>query len=209
MTGKKRLIVILCAALAGLLLAGLFATAEKYAQHSGAKGELQPVTDDAFGGKFTLTDQDGRIVTDKDFAGSYRLIYFGFTFCPAICPTELSKMTSALNLLGDRAASVKPIFITVDPERDTPAKLKPYVAMFHPSLTGLTGTPEQIKSVLKEFKIYAAKRQDETMSEYTMDHTSWILFLAPDGRLLRIFKSEESAQEMADGIGQWLANDKS
>lgn len=169
---------------------------------------LIAVTPEAFGGPFTLTDHNGKTVTEKDFTGKYRLIYFGFTFCPAICPTELSKITAALKTMGPDADKILPIFVTVDPARDTPDKMKSYVSLFHPKLVGLTGTPGQIKAMLKEYKIYAARRQDPQMSEYTMDHSSFIYFMAPDDRLLRIFKVDDSADDIARSAQQWMAQEK-
>lgn len=197
---KQRILIIGLAA-TGILLAGLlFSIGAR--QNRG--DELIAVTSDSFGGPFTLVDQNGKTVTDKDYAGRYRLIYFGFTYCPAICPTELQKITAALTLLGDKGKKIQPLFITVDPERDTPEKMKGYVTLFHPSLIGLSGTRAQIDQVLKSYKIYAAKAQDPGMTEYTMDHSSLIYFMAPDGRLLRIFKIDDTAQAMADTIAQWL-----
>lgn len=202
---KKRLLIIALAVVAGFSLAALAVWIQKSAPVTATTNSgLIAVTDDAFGGPFTLTDHNGKSVTEKDFTGKYRLIYFGFTYCPAICPTELSKITTALNQLGDKGKDVLPMFITIDPERDTPEKMKNYVSLFHPSLVGLSGTPEQIKHVLKGYKIYAAKRQDEGMTEYTMDHSSYIYLIAPDDRLLHIFKMEDSAQKLAEITGQWL-----
>ena len=167
---------------------------------------LIAVTDDAFGGPFSLTNHLGQKTTEKNFENSYRLMYFGFTFCPAICPTELSKITAALNSMDkELAAQVTPIFVTVDPERDTVEKLKPYVEMFHPSLVGLTGTPDEIKDMLKTFKVYAAKVDDPALSEYTVDHSSFIYFIAPDGRLLHIFKMEDKADIMASVMTSWIS----
>ncbi len=167
---------------------------------------LIAVTDDAFGGPFSLTNHLGQKITEKDFDKTYRLMYFGFTFCPAICPTELSKITAALNSMDkELAAQVTPIFVTVDPERDTVEKLKPYVEMFHPSLVGLTGTPDEIKDMLKTFKVYAAKVDDPALSEYTMDHSSFIYFIAPDGRLFHIFKMEDKADIMASVMTSWIS----
>jgi protein SCO1/2 len=167
---------------------------------------LVAVTDDAFGGPFSLTNHLGQKTTEKDFENSYRLMYFGFTFCPAICPTELSKITAALNSMDQKlSARVTPIFVTVDPERDTVQKMKPYVEMFHPSLVGLTGTPEEIKGMLKTYKVYAAKVEDPSLSEYTMDHSSFIYFIAPDGRLLHIFKMEDKADVVASIMTSWIS----
>lgn len=168
------------------------------------ENRLMPVTDDAFGGPFTLTSHLGKTITQKDFDGQYKLIYFGFTFCPAICPTELAKITSTLNALGDDAKKIQPLFVTVDPMRDTQEKMKSYVALFHPSLVGLTGTQDQITSMTKNYKIYAAKVDDPSLSEYTMDHSSFIYFIAPDGRLLHIFKIADDSTAMTAKIKEWL-----
>lgn len=165
---------------------------------------LIPVTDDAFAGPFTLQATTGETITEKSWSDKYKLIYFGFTYCPAICPTELQKITLALKTLGDRAAIIQPLFATVDPERDTLPKMKEYVEMFHPSLIGLTGTQEQVSHALKTFKIYAAKADSEGLSDYMMDHSSFIYFIAPDGRLLQIFKSDDTADSISSAINQWL-----
>ncbi len=202
---KHRMIILVAAVFAGLLLAFLLAFVQKSQVGAPKADGLTAVTSDAFGGPFTLTDHTGKTVTEKDYAGTYRLIYFGFTYCPAICPTELAKITSAMNMLEDKGAGIQPLFITVDPERDTVEAMKNYVSLFHPSLTGLTGTAEQIKGVAKAYKIYYAKVQDESMSDYTMDHSSFIYFIGPDDRLLRIFRMEDSAEEMADVISRWRA----
>lgn len=206
---KKRALILVLSVIAGVAVAALAVQLQKMkpAQTSGPNA-LLAVTDDAFGGPFTLTDHTGKRVTEKDFTDKYRLIYFGFTYCPAICPTELSKITAALNTLGDKGKDIQPLFITIDPERDTVEKMKSYVSLFHPKLVGLTGTPAEISSVLKGYKIYAAKRQDESMSDYTMDHSSYIYFMAPDDRLLHIFKMEDKADTMVDVISRWLAQAK-
>lgn len=206
---KKRILILCLAVLAGLTVAALVAFIQKSAPAKSPHGSsaLVAVTDDAFGGPFTLTDHNGKQVTDKDYAGKYRLIYFGFTYCPAICPTELSKITAALNGLGDAGKDILPIFITVDPERDAVEKMTNYVSLFHPSFIGLTGTKQQIEPTLKAYKIYAAKREDEAMSEYTMDHSSFIYFIAPDGRLLHIFKMQDDADMVKNTIAAWLSAD--
>jgi protein SCO1/2 len=200
---KTRLLIIAAAAFAGLALAGIAFMVTKDGS-SNTPGRLVAVTGDAFGGPFTLTNHMGESVTEQDFAGRHRLIYFGFTYCPAICPTELSKIAAALTQLGEQAAAVQPLFITVDPARDTPEKLKPYVAMFHPALIGLTGTEDQIKDVLKAYKIYAAKVDDPNLTEYTMDHSSFIYLIGPDDRLLHIFRMQDTAETMAAVTARWI-----
>lgn len=162
---------------------------------------VSPVAGMRVGGPFTLTDHNGKTVTDKDFADKYRLVYFGFTYCPAVCPTELHKMTRALKDLGPAlAAQIHPIFITIDPDRDTVPAMKRYMSLFDPSFTGLTGTPDQIARVLKDWKVYAAKVQQDGMSDYTMDHSSYIYFLSPSGDLLNLFRAADTADTMAQAI---------
>lgn len=162
-------------------------------------GGFTPVAGAAIGGPFTLTDQDGKTVTEKDFPG-WLLIYFGFTYCPAVCPTELQKMAAVMKKLGSRAGMVQPLFISIDPERDTPAILKGYVPMFDPRLKGLTGTARQIESVKKEWRVYAAKVQDPGASDYTMDHSSFMYLMAPDGRLAALYKAQDKAEDIARDI---------
>ncbi len=200
----QRLLILALAALGGLILAGVVAYVQTMPKTGVARSALIPVTQDAFGGPIDLTDHTGKAFDEGAFAGKYRLIYFGFTYCPAICPTELSKITTVLNALGDKAKTIQPLFITVDPERDTVEKMKGYVTLFHPSLIGLTGTPAQIKATLKNYKIYAAKVEDPAMSDYTMDHSSFIYFIAPDGRLLHIFKMQDDAAFMEHTIASWF-----
>jgi protein SCO1/2 len=139
---------------------------------SGTGGVIQASVD--IGGPFELIDQHGKPVSDKTFRGQYMLIYFGYGFCPDVCPTELSNMASALDVLGTKAKNVQPIFITVDPERDTPEFLADYVANFHPRLIGLTGTPEQVKAAAKAYKVYYAKATKPGETDYLMDHTSFV-----------------------------------
>lgn len=164
-------------------------------------GVVQVPTGAAIGGPFQLVDQTGRTVTDKDFAGKFMLIYFGFTHCPDVCPTELQTMANVMDALGADGARVVPIFITVDPERDTPEQLKGYVAAFHPQIIGLTGTPDQIAAVAKAYKVYYSKSPSATAgSEYQVDHTSFIYLMGPDGAVRTLFRSGASDQAMVAEI---------
>lgn len=161
------------------------------------------------GGPFTLMDHTGKMVTDTDFASDYKLIYFGFTYCPAICPTELGKMTQALNAMGTQADLIRPLFITIDPERDTVDTMRSYVSLFHPRLTGLTGTPEQIESVLKSYRVYARKVDPQpaegdaaALGDYTMDHSSFLYFIDPRGELLAMYRTQDTAAFMAEDMAK-------
>lgn len=199
---KQRFIRVLLTLVIGLAIAGLIAMY----QIKSEENTSTYVAVENFGGPFTLKNHLGETVTHKDFEDQYRLIYFGFTYCPAICPTELQKISSALNQLGDKADQIQPIFISVDPERDTPEVMKNYIELFHPRLIGLTGTVKQVEQAKKSYKIYAAKVQDETMTEYTVDHSSLIYFMNPDNAMVRAFKIDDSAEDMARVIGKYISN---
>lgn len=156
------------------------------------------------GGPFTLIDHHGQTVTDGDFRGDYMLIYFGYTYCPDVCPTSLQFMVTALDLLGDEGAQIRPIFITIDPERDTPAALADYVALFHPRLVGLTGTPEQVAAAAKLYHVYYKKAVSEVASEYLMNHSSQTFLMAPEGRFLKFFGHGADPETIAAGIREYL-----
>jgi cytochrome oxidase Cu insertion factor (SCO1/SenC/PrrC family) len=159
----------------------------------------QQVTGKALiGGAFTLTDNTGKHVTDQDFHGKYTLVFFGFTSCPDICPAGLQLIAGALQKLGTKAQLITPIFISVDPQRDTPEKLAAYVKNFDPRLVGLTGTPEEIAAVAKAYKVYYAKvPSKERPDDYTMDHTSIIYVMDPKGEFVTHFTPSTSVDDMA------------
>ena len=152
------------------------------------------------GGPFTLVNQDGQTVTDQDFAGRWKLVYFGFTYCPAICPTELQKMAKALNAMGPAGDAIQPIFITTDPDRDTPEAMKKFVELFHPRLIGLTGDRKQIKDVQKNYRVYAKKVQTQDKTEYTMDHSSFIYLMSPQGELVAIYRGADTAEKITSDL---------
>lgn len=202
---KARLIRTSLLLVVGLAIASLIAFYQiKSESKDSATSHNKNIVSKNFGGPFTLTDHTGKAVTDQDYEGQYRLIYFGFTYCPAICPTELQRINNVLKDLGEDGQKIQPLFITIDPERDTVEVMKNYVELFHPRLIGLTGTQAQIDQVKKAYKIYAAKVQDETMSDYTMDHSSFIYFLDPDDTLIRIFKMDDSVKYMVDTVQNFL-----
>jgi len=159
----------------------------------------QQVTGKALiGGAFTLTDNTGKRVTDQDFRGKYTLVFFGFTSCPDICPAGLQLIAGALEKLGTKAQRITPIFISVDPQRDTPEKLAAYVKNFDTRLVGLTGTPEEIAAVAKAYKVYYAKvPSKERPDDYTMDHTSIIYVMDPKGEFVTHFTPSTSVDDMA------------
>lgn len=152
----------------------------------------------AIGGPFTLVDGDGATVTDKNFLGRWMLIYFGYTFCPDVCPTSLSVVAGAMDRLPAQTADkLVPVFITVDPERDTPQVMKDYVSAFHPRMVGLTGNAEQIAAAKKAYKVYAAKAKGGDADSYTMDHSSILYLVGPDGRFVAHYPHGTTAEALA------------
>ena len=154
----------------------------------------------ALGGGFSLRDHTGRPITERAFAGKLGLIYFGFTYCPDVCPTELGVMAAALDLLGPDASRVLPALITIDPARDTPEALADYVARFHPALIGLTGTDEEIATAARAFRVYYRKVHPPGASEYLMDHSSFIYLVGPDGRVRQLFRPNTPPETIAAAI---------
>lgn len=152
------------------------------------------------GGPFTLTDQDGRQVRDSDFAGKYRLIYFGYTFCPDVCPTDVAILTRGLQAFEAVApgagARVQPIFITVDPKRDDPAALKAFTAAFHPRLIGLTGSPAAIDAVRKAYGIYARPVATSDPANYLVDHFAVLYLFGPRGEPIAFLPHGSTAAEV-------------
>jgi protein SCO1/2 len=155
------------------------------------------------GGPFTLTNQDGMKVTEKNYLGKHMLVFFGYTYCPDVCPTELQVMMAALDSLGTEAEKIQPVFVSVDPERDTPEVLKSYVENFGPRLIGLTGTPEEIAAVAKSYRVYYAKAANQTSPDsYLMDHSSIIYLMGPDGRFVKHFPYTTDAAKLAEELKQ-------
>ena len=150
------------------------------------------------GGPFTLTDQTGKKVTDKDFRGRYMLVFFGFTACPDICPAGLQLISAALGKIGAKADNVTPIFISVDPARDTPEKIAAYVKNFNDRLVGLTGTPEEVAAVAKAYRVFYQKTPNEAApADYGMNHTSIIYLMGPDGEYVTHFNPTTDVDAIA------------
>jgi protein SCO1/2 len=157
------------------------------------------------GGDFTLTDQSGKRVSSQAFRGKNLLVIFGYTYCPDICPTELQVVASALQTLGKDADQIQPIFITIDPERDTPEVLKQYVSAFDPRLVGLTGTADEIAAVARSYRVYYAKVPSKSdPATYSMDHSSIIYLMDTQGRFLKHFTYTTDAAELAKGLAAAL-----
>lgn len=192
-SAKPRTLLLLC------LLAGLAACTPP------AEPPLKGAT---LGGPFTLTNQDGGKTSDTDFKGKYRLVYFGYTYCPDVCPVDLQQIGKALKGFEKeepaRAAKLQPIFISVDPERDTPAVLKEYVAAFHPRLIGLTGTKEQIAEVAKRYGGSYMRADRKGASGYLVDHSRVTLLFGPEGEPIVIVPQEKGADAIEAEFERWV-----
>lgn len=166
-----------------------------------------PLANAAIGGPFTLTDQNGRQVSDRDFAGKFRIVYFGYTFCPDVCPVDVQNIAQGLRVLEKRdaklAAQVVPIFITVDPARDTPATLKQFVGAFSPRMVGLTGSPEAIAKVAKAYAVYYQAHPKDASGSYTVDHSRVAYLMGRQGEPLALLRQDGTPDEIADDIQQW------
>ena len=172
------------------------------------QSEEPPLKGAAIGGPFSLIDQNGKPVSDSDFAGKYRIMYFGYTYCPDVCPVDLQKTMQGFNLYEkahpEKAVKVQPIFVTIDPERDTAEVMKQYVAAFHPRLIGLTGSAEQIADVASKFLVLYQKQETEGASEYLMDHSRQAYLMGPQGEPLALLPYDETPQAVADEINRWI-----
>ena len=155
---------------------------------------------ESVGGPFELIDHSGRTRTEQDFRGRLMLVYFGFTYCPDVCPTDLQAIGLAMDKLGADSANVQPLFVTVDPERDTPAHLAEYVKLFHPRLIGLSGSAEAIRKAADAYKVYYARVDLNRDAGYTVDHTAFIYLMDRDGNYLGFFPPGTSADRMVEII---------
>ena len=176
---------------------------------AGAPAGDPPLAGAKIGGPFTLTDQDGKTVRDTDFAGKYRLVYFGYSYCPDICPVDLQKLMRGLAAFeksdAARGARVAPMFITVDPERDTPAALKAFVSRYHPRLIGLTGTPEQIAADAKAYVVTYNKVPGSAPDRYLMAHSQLAFLMDPAGKPLALLPLDDPSTDADEGAPDKVA----
>ena len=167
-----------------------------------------PLAGANLGGAFALTGEDGRIVRDGDFKGKYRLVYFGYTFCPDVCPVDVQKLMLGLKAFEKRdgalAAKVQPLFITVDPERDTPQVLTQFTDAFHPRLIGLTGSLKDIAAIAESYGVYFQKAPGGTAGAYLVDHSRSATLYGPDGAPIAFIDEEGSPPEIASELGRWV-----
>lgn len=175
--------------------------------------EIKSVGRPDIGGPFTLVDHTGKPVTDADFRGRYMLVYFGFTYCPDICPAELQKMGRVMDDLKAKNLDefVVPMMITVDPRRDTVKALANYVKEYHPRLIGLTGTPQQISEVCKKYRVYASsgltEAEMEASDDYLVDHTIFFYLMGPDGAIREYFGKQMTSEEVSAGIAKSMLDE--
>jgi protein SCO1/2 len=170
----------------------------------------EPVKSESrIGGSFELVNTEGETVTDADFRGQYKLMYFGYTYCPDVCPTTLLHITRALNMLEEKAPEkaekITPIFITVDPERDTVEQMRSYVTNFHPRTVGLTGSDEQIAKTARKFKVTYWRVEGGQNSEYTMAHSGYTFVMSPDGGYIDRFDHRVQPKEIAEAMDKLIA----
>ncbi|WP_045364519.1 SCO family protein [Methyloceanibacter caenitepidi] len=200
---KRRLLLVIV----GSFLLGTLIGVGALMLNQGSSNKNRVITSGQalIGGPFELVGKDGKTVTDKDFRGRYMLVFFGFTHCPDICPAELQVMSAALDELGDKADKVVPIFITVDPERDTPELVTAYVENFGPNFVGLTGSPEAIANAAKAYRVTYQKFQEEGAGDnYSVDHSALLYLMGPDGTFVTHFPYGTSPEKMAETLRRYL-----
>ncbi len=209
MDGNKWMIRLI-AGLAAAAIGGLVVLAMGVFDRAGVSALVRPggapvsTGGAAIGGPFTLIDHTGQTVTDADYRGRLLVVYFGYTFCPDICPTELYTIGQAMTALGDDADRVQPIFITVDPTRDTAEHMAEYVTLFHPRMVGLTGPPDQIRAAARAYRVYYAKVERDEGEPYLMDHSAFVYLIGPDGSFLDVLPMGTSIDAMADAVRRHL-----
>jgi protein SCO1 len=187
-------------AVVGILIAVLLLGTGAFLWLNGAAGGPK------VGGPFTLENSDGQTVTDQTFRGKYMLVYFGYTYCPDVCPTTLNAVADALSRLGKKADELEPIFVTVDPKRDTPSVMKQYTAAFTPRLIGLTGSDAEIAAVAKEYHVYYAEhRTGPGPNDYAMDHSSILYLMGPNGQFIAPLRTDSTGAEIASELAKLMS----
>lgn len=202
----SRLYAGLAAAAVVGMVGGLFA----YAQFAGSEDRFAECRGGAvggdIGGPFTLINGEGQTVTDKDVITKPSLVYFGYTFCPDVCPLDNARNAEAVDILEERGLDVTPIFISIDPERDTPDVVRDFAANHHPKMIGLTGTPEQVKAASQSYKTYFRKQSSEDPEFYLVDHSTFTYLVLPETGFVDFFKRDDTAEQMADRTACFLSN---
>tara|TARA_E500000318_G_scaffold93344_1_gene92391 strand:- start:3649 stop:4245 length:597 start_codon:yes stop_codon:yes gene_type:complete len=171
-------------------------------------GEKAPRLPNLFGGPFHLTDEQGQEVSPDTYAGKFMLVYFGYSYCPDICPTDLTIMAAALDSLGESADRVQPLLISVDPSRDTPEVLREFTDAFHPDIIGLTGREAEVVAAAKAYRVHRRKFQMEGMSgdDYLVDHSTLTYLMGPDGRFVTMFPRGTTAEKMTKTLRKYISS---
>lgn len=193
--------------IAVILAAALVALGARWLMLGSHDGSSQQAAEQTIGGPFTLVDSTGKTVTDKDFHGKYMLVYFGYTYCPDVCPTSLQTIAQGLDgLPAEKAAKIVPVFISVDPDRDTPKLMGDYVKSFYPTMRGLTGSKEQVKAAAKAYRVYYAKVEEKGAppQDYLMDHSALSYLMDPDGAYITYFNHDTTPEEMTKKLASLI-----
>ncbi len=168
-----------------------------------------PLAGADIGGPFELVGSDGEIVRWSDFDGQYRIVYFGFTYCPDICPTDTQRTIQGLEIYGEKrpqqAAQIQPLFISIDPDRDTPEVVGKYAAAFSDRLIGLTGTPDQVKEAADAFRVFYSRGEDTPGGGYLMDHSNIVYLFGPKGEPLATLPTDQGAESVAAELDKWVS----
>jgi protein SCO1/2 len=188
----------------GSFLTGLIVFLAVFLYATGQFGGSTSVSGSAIGGPFALTDQNGQPITDKDLKGKPFLVFFGYTHCPDVCPTTLFQVSEVMRALGNDADRTKALFVTVDPERDTPAVLKDYLSSFDPHLVGVTGDEKALQAVEKEYRVYAKKVPTGKDGDYSMDHSAIVYLMDKQGRFVAPFKLDRKPDEAAAELRKYM-----
>lgn len=189
---------------APLLIAALLAGIVAYPFIRNLTGsQPQSLVGAQVGGHFTLDSVTGAVSTER-LTAPLRLIYFGYTYCPDVCPVDLSRMAQGISALGNDQDQVQGIFVTIDPERDGVEQVAAYAAAFHPQFLGLSGSPDAIQGVMRQYQVYAARIEGKTPDRYTMDHTARMYLMNPDGQLLALFSMDTEITEITARIRAFL-----
>jgi protein SCO1/2 len=201
---RRRLLIVI---LAGFLVGALGGAAALIVTSSAQGPKVETTGTALIGGPFTLVDQNGKTVTDRDFRGKYMLIFFGFTHCPDICPAELQVMSAALDALGSKADEVVPVFVTLDPERDTSEVVGTYVKNFGKNFVGLTGSPSAIANAAKDYRVTYSKFEyngKDVNYRYSIDHSALVYLMDKDGQYLTHFTYGTPASKMTETMRSYL-----
>ncbi len=204
MSQKSFIIIIIAIALLAAVNIYVYLAKQPAIATQAQKTQVKSSGEALIGGAFTLTSHKGKTTTDKDFHGKLLLVYFGFSNCPAICPTDLNNLSHVLNELGSDTEKIEAIFITVDPERDTVERLVEYMESFHENIIALTGSREQIDTAMQTYRVFASKVENEGMEGYMMDHSTFTYLMGKDGKYLTHFSHNTDAKEIVAKIREYF-----